>query len=572
MTIMQSSIQWRLSIAASVVTIAVIACVSFLEIALIRSDLVSSITAQQTTFVEHVANELDSKLDQHLKMLAQSAAGLSDEDPEADAFVDIYQRQPGVVGLFERVTLIKFDGRAIASVPQNDAVLEINYANRAYFQSVLATGRPVISEPLKSLVGGRPIVVMAVPVLARSGRVTGVVAAVLRLDKPNVLGDLATEKIGERGYFFILTRDDHPVYVVHPDATRILDGRPANGSTTTTQALAGLRGTVEGTNSTGVHALFSYVGLRSTNWMLAAVLPTSEAFAAIENAVRRTLWIAFCAALLVAPLAWYAVWRVLSPLSRLAEAVKQIDGSSDVELDVRTMKYDEVKALVQSFNALVQRLRLARGEARSSAQWLQSITDNLPALVCYIDREHRFRFNNRTYERWLKRPVGEVTGSPIAAIYGDAVYATLRPSLDEAMTGQPTKFEVPFTGRDGLVHYARGRYVPHFGENGEVLGVFGLITDETRLKNAELALSASEKRLLDITNNIPAVIGQFDMDERCLFANDIGLKGPWHRPRSDGDAHVRIAHQCGSLRPTCAGTGRRSHGQALRRARPANDG
>ena len=187
MTIVQSSIKWWLSIGASVVTIAVIACVSFLQIALIRSDLVSSITAQQTTFVEHVANGLDNKLEQHLKMLAQSAAGLSDENPEADAFADIYQRQPGVVGLFELVTLIKFDGRAVASVPQNDAVLKINYANRAYFHSVLATSRPVISEPLKSLVGGRPIVVMAVPVFARSGRVTGVVAAVLRLTSPTSL-------------------------------------------------------------------------------------------------------------------------------------------------------------------------------------------------------------------------------------------------------------------------------------------------------------------------------------------------------------------------------------------------
>ena len=35
--------------------------------------------------------------------------------------------------------------------------------------------------------------------------------------------------------------------------------------------------------------------------------------------------------------------------------------------------------------------------------WLEAMADALPMLIAYIDRDHRYRFNNRAYEEWFGR-------------------------------------------------------------------------------------------------------------------------------------------------------------------------
>jgi len=116
---------------------------------------------------------------------------------------------------------------------------------------------------------------------------------------------------------------------------------------------------------------------------------------------------------------------------------------------------------------------------------LKTITDNIPALVCYIDRSHVFRFNNKTYEKWVRKPISEITNARVADVYGPTVYANLAPTLERALTGQSVRFEIEFAGFDGTRRFARGDYIPDFDSNGEVLGVYGLTHDVTKLKIAE---------------------------------------------------------------------------------------
>src|SRR3954463_16126466 len=38
-----------------------------------------------------------------------------------------------------------------------------------------------------------------------------------------------------------------------------------------------------------------------------------------------------------------------------------------------------------------------------SEKRLRQIADHLPALVAYVDKDQRYRFNNRAYETWIGR-------------------------------------------------------------------------------------------------------------------------------------------------------------------------
>lgn len=125
------------------------------------------------------------------------------------------------------------------------------------------------------------------------------------------------------------------------------------------------------------------------------------------------------------------------------------------------------------------KMRLAASEAR-----LRLITDNLPVFISYIDREHRFRFNNAAYARLLEQPLDEIEGRTVEDLFGAETYELVRPYLAEALTGVPVSFE--FTLPTGRVY--GGTYIPDFNDANEVVGIYGLANDITEQKDVETKL------------------------------------------------------------------------------------
>jgi len=126
--------------------------------------------------------------------------------------------------------------------------------------------------------------------------------------------------------------------------------------------------------------------------------------------------------------------------------------------------------------------RLAESEAR-----LRTITDNLPALICLIDREGRYVFNNLTFEHWLRRPRSEITGRLVSEVHGERLWRMIEPRLARAFTGERVTFEYDVEYDDG-VRYLRGTYVPARDEQRRITGVYSLIQDATELWRSEQQL------------------------------------------------------------------------------------
>ncbi|MGQ0799082.1 MAG: PAS domain-containing protein [Pseudomarimonas sp.] len=126
-------------------------------------------------------------------------------------------------------------------------------------------------------------------------------------------------------------------------------------------------------------------------------------------------------------------------------------------------------------------LRLAAGERR-----LRLITDNLPVLIAYIDTERTFRFNNSTYEKWLQRPLDEITGRRLSEVYSVDTYAEIEPFIERALAGEHISFELE--PKDTRARHVHVTYVPDVGPCGKVLGIYGLIHDVTAVKQIESQL------------------------------------------------------------------------------------
>ncbi len=124
---------------------------------------------------------------------------------------------------------------------------------------------------------------------------------------------------------------------------------------------------------------------------------------------------------------------------------------------------------------------------RETERRLRTIADNVPAAICYIDAERRYRFNNRWYAKWLDRPIAEITGREVDVVHGEFQQAAIAPYLERALAGHSVQFEIELPRR-GQTRYLRGSYVPDLDADGRCRGVYGLTSDATELKRAEQQL------------------------------------------------------------------------------------
>ncbi|MCB1590170.1 MAG: PAS domain-containing protein, partial [Xanthomonadales bacterium] len=124
--------------------------------------------------------------------------------------------------------------------------------------------------------------------------------------------------------------------------------------------------------------------------------------------------------------------------------------------------------------------RRAERALQASERRFRLITDNVPALISYVDRQRLFRYNNKVYQDWLRMPLEQITDRSVADVYGAEVYRAIEPHLEAALGGQRSTFEIELQGR-----IYRATYVPDVDGQGDVAGAYGLIHDITRLKRVE---------------------------------------------------------------------------------------
>ena len=163
--------------------------------------------------------------------------------------------------------------------------------------------------------------------------------------------------------------------------------------------------------------------------------------------------------------------------------------------------------------------RRAEQALRDSERQMRLITDNLPVYIAYVDKDERFRFINKTAERWYKLSAAEVAGKSVPEVIGEDAYATMQPHLRTALSGEGVNLEVRRDFKDGSNRVIDLIYVPDFDEQDQVRGLFVLLNDVTARKKAEQALRENEKLIRTITDNLPAFIAYADKDERYRFVN-----------------------------------------------------
>lgn len=173
----------------------------------------------------------------------------------------------------------------------------------------------------------------------------------------------------------------------------------------------------------------------------------------------------------------------------------------------------------QSFDSIKEKLQ------RREEQ-LSLITNALPVLIAYIDKNHYYQFNNQTYETWFGQTAANLTGKHVREVLGESAYESVRPYMELALSGEQVTFESQISYLEGGTRYIRADYVPHINSQGEVEGYFSLVSDISEQQaalrerqQAEAALHHSEAQLRLLTNSLPVLIAYVDHQQYYRFVN-----------------------------------------------------
>lgn len=131
---------------------------------------------------------------------------------------------------------------------------------------------------------------------------------------------------------------------------------------------------------------------------------------------------------------------------------------------------------------------------RESEKALRLYTDNIPAMIAYVDSSYRVRFINKAFEQIIRVWRDQVIGRRVDEIFVGDDYETRRPYLERAMRGRRQRFDVTVVRGDKTIDY-EALYVPHRDESGTVQGLFVLYQDVSERNAAKLELERANETL-----------------------------------------------------------------------------
>ncbi|MEL1265039.1 bifunctional diguanylate cyclase/phosphodiesterase [Pseudoxanthomonas putridarboris] len=179
---------------------------------------------------------------------------------------------------------------------------------------------------------------------------------------------------------------------------------------------------------------------------------------------------------------------------------------------------------------------LARAERRSRAL-LDAVADHLPALIAYIDSDHRYGFANRACRDWFEAQPGWSERS-VEDVHADdpAFLASLQRAMRDCTPDHWFAWDTELGQPHRPVHIY---LVPDVERDQRIVGWYLMANDTSEQHRAHRELSLARDHLKRVTDRLPALIAQFDAQQRLVFFNRACAEQiVWNTPLRPG-LHMR---------------------------------
>ncbi len=207
-------------------------------------------------------------------------------------------------------------------------------------------------------------------------------------------------------------------------------------------------------------------------------------------------WVVFLSGVLAA--------AVLATVSRTANA-RWIIARRTAQLVAARAKFAKEARLRAHAEESLARLRTS----------VELIDEKMPAMLAFIDIEGRVRYHNHAYTRWCGLEGKSIDGRLVADLVGRIVYGEIEKPLHEALQGRDVRYERVQLMRNGDTCRLNVQYLPSYGADGKVAGVFAILTDITRPEDVG---DADEQENVDASHAAGTrLVAALERDEFTLY-------------------------------------------------------
>lgn len=198
---------------------------------------------------------------------------------------------------------------------------------------------------------------------------------------------------------------------------------------------------------------------------------------------------------------------------------------------------------------------LANEELGKSERHVKLITDSLPMLISYVDRDERYRFVNKTYMEWYGISMHSIEGKTAGQIHGPEIYSWYRPLAERVFAGETVTFERRLNHRTKGPRLAQIHYIPDRRPDGSIPGLVILANDITEQRAVAEKLAEERKTLELVTDVGLSLRSEMDVEKLCQHLLEIASQ-LLHATtavcflRDEGENDMYIAAGAVGLRPS----------------------
>lgn len=135
-----------------------------------------------------------------------------------------------------------------------------------------------------------------------------------------------------------------------------------------------------------------------------------------------------------------------------------------------------------------ERAEVVSAELANRERFLRTIADAMPSMIAYWDKHLVCQFANQPYLQWFGKAPEKMVGSSMIAVLGEKLFELNLPYIQGALSGVAQEFERDITKPDGKIGHVLANYLPDKDAQGNTNGFFALVTNISRLREADAAI------------------------------------------------------------------------------------